>query len=85
MTNTIERNFIEDAISAIQENKYGAAAHQLSKTDETELQAECERLADLLGNHSKSVGGKLGVVIGNYTDRLITELAKKAHPGEEGE
>ena len=75
--NTMKLNHLESALECLENNKYGAGANMLSKTDESELQAEFERLDELLGNHSEMVGGKLGSVIGNYEDRLIDELARK--------
>ena len=75
----LEQDLLESSIELIQEGKYGAAAKQLGKIDESQLQAECERLNELVGNHSEMLGGKLGEVISNYEDRLIDELAQKAY------
>jgi len=68
----------EGALEALQENKYGGAANQISSDQDMKLKAELERLNELVGNHSKMIGGKLGQVISNYEDRLIDDLAKKA-------
>ncbi|QLG62023.1 hypothetical protein [Halorarum salinum] len=75
---TLENTFYEDAVTYVQNNKYGAAAEALSKTGDSQLQAECERLSELMGNHTEMLGGTLGQVISNYTDRLLDELARKA-------
>jgi hypothetical protein len=51
--------------------------------DGVHLKGELERLDELIGSRSQMVSGALGAVLSNYTDRLIDDLAKKAH--EEGE
>jgi len=71
----------EGAIEALQNQKYTAAANQISKDEHATLKAELERLGELMGNHSNMVGGKLGEVLSNYEDRLIDELAEKASEG----
>lgn len=80
----IYNHYLEKALSGIQNNNYRKAAENLEKAGEETLQAEAERLEGLLGNHSELIGGNLGAVVGNYTDRIIDDLARKLH-GEDKE
>lgn len=69
----------QKALRAAQNENYGSAADHLSETEEFELEAEFERLEQLLGNNTNLLSGKLGQVISNYNERLIEELAQLSH------
>lgn len=53
--------------------------------DGVHLKGELERLHELIGSRSEIVSGSLGGVLSNYIDRLIDDLAKKAHKEGENE
>lgn len=74
----MNRENYEAALEHFQNNRYGRAAQEIDADEDMHLRAELERLAELLGDHSDVIGGKLGQVISNYGDRLIDELARKA-------